>query len=307
MKRILIVDDDLGHRTMLKANLSGAGYAIAEAEDGDQVLEILEALDIDLILLDLKMKRMGGLETIKELRRQGRLEPIIVITAFSSVESAVDAMRKGALDYVTKPLDIEALKLRLERALNVEELRQENQELKNRLGEKFDFCNIIGRSSAMQKVFETLSLVAPSDATVLINGESGTGKELIASALHHNSARRDAPFIKINCASLHENLLESELFGHEKGAFTGADSRRAGRFECAHRGTLFLDEIGDMSLQTQAKILRVLQEKSWNAWAEIQLLMLMCVLWQPLIKICRPWWKKVLFVRIFFFASRSFP
>jgi DNA-binding NtrC family response regulator len=260
MKQILIVDDDTAHRTMLKVNLVSAGYNTIEADDGDRVLPILAEHDVDLILMDLKMKRMDGLETIKLLRNRGRREPVIVITAFSSVESAVEAMKQGAMDYVTKPVDIEALKLVLNKALDFEALREENEELKKRLGEQFDFGNIIGRSPAMQRVFETLSLVAPSDATVLITGESGTGKELIASALHHNSNRKNGPFIKVNCASLHENLLESELFGHEKGAFTGADSRRLGRFEMADGGTLFLDEIGDMSPQTQAKILRVLQE-----------------------------------------------
>ncbi len=260
MKKILIVDDDVAHRTMLKVNLMGAGYEIIEADDGDQVLPALEQEEVDLILMDLKMQRMDGMEALKLLRERGRMEPVVVITAFSSVESAVEAMKQGALDYVTKPVDIESLKLTVAKALDFEALREENQELKKRLGEQFDFGNIIGRSPAMQKVFETLSLVAPSDATVLINGESGTGKELIAGALHHNSNRRDGPFIKVNCAALHENLLESELFGHEKGAFTGADSRRQGRFELADHGTLFLDEIGDMSLQTQAKILRVLQE-----------------------------------------------
>ena len=260
MKTILIVDDDMAHRTMLKANLAAVDYVILEAEDGDQVLSMLADNEVDLILMDLKMKRMDGLETIREIRARGRMEPVIVITAFSSVESAVAAMKEGALDYVTKPVDIEALKLTLARALDLTQLKTENQELKKRLGEQFDFGNIIGRSSAMQRVFETLSLVAPSDATVLITGESGTGKELIASALHHNSSRKDGPFIKVNCAALHENLLESELFGHEKGAFTGAEKRRVGRFELASGGTLFLDEIGDMSPQTQAKILRVLQE-----------------------------------------------
>ena len=260
MKKILIVDDDTAHRTMLKVNLLGAGYEIIEADDGDQVLPTLAEHEVDLILMDLKMQRMDGMEALKLLRDKGRVEPVVVITAFSSVESAVEAMKYGAMDYVTKPVDIEALKLTVSKALDYEALREENQELKKRLGEQFDFGNIIGRSPAMQKVFETLSLVAPSDATVLINGESGTGKELIASALHQNSNRKNGPFIKVNCAALHENLLESELFGHEKGAFTGADSRRAGRFELASNGTLFLDEIGDMSLQTQAKILRVLQE-----------------------------------------------
>ncbi len=260
MKKILIVDDDTAHRTMLKVNLMGAEYEIIEADDGDQVLPALDNQEVDLILMDLKMQRMDGIEALKLLREEGKVEPIVVITAFSSVDSAVEAMKYGAMDYVTKPVDIEALKLTIAKALDYESLREENLELKKRLGEQFDFGNIIGRSRAMQKVFETLYLVAPSDATVLINGESGTGKELIAGALHHNSNRKDNPFIKVNCAALHENLLESELFGHEKGAFTGAESIRKGRFELASNGTLFLDEIGDMSLQTQAKILRVLQE-----------------------------------------------
>ncbi len=260
MKQILIVDDDKAHRVMLKVNLLDAGYKVVEAEDGDQVLAALQGNQIDLILMDLKMQRMGGIETLQLLHKKGRVEPVVVITAFSSVESAVEAMKYGAMDYVTKPVDIDALKLTVAKALDFDALREENQELKKRLGEQFDFGNIIGRSPAMQMVFETLSLVAPSDATVLINGESGTGKELIANALHHNSKRQDKSFIKVNCAALQDNLLESELFGHEKGSFTGADSLRQGRFELADKGTLFLDEIGDMSLQTQAKILRVLQE-----------------------------------------------
>ncbi len=260
MKKILIVDDDTAHRVMLKVNLLEAGYEILEADDGDEVLPVLLEQEVDLILMDLRMQRMDGMEAIKLLQKAGRPEPIVVITAFSSVESAVEAMKYGAMDYVTKPVDIHSLKLTVEKALNFEALRGENEELKKRLGEQFDFQNIIGRSPAMEQVFETLSLVAPSDATVLINGESGTGKELIAGSLHHNSKRKEQPFIKLNCAALNENLLESELFGHEKGAFTGADTRRTGRFEQADRGTLFLDEIGDMSAQTQAKILRILQE-----------------------------------------------
>ena len=260
MKKILIVDDDRVHRIMLKVNLKEAGYEIIEADDGDQVLPTIAEQNVDLILMDLKMQRMDGIEAIRLLQKNGRPEPVVVVTAFSSVESAVKAMQCGAMDYVTKPVDIESLKITVARALNFEALRGENKELRKRLGEQFDFQNIIGRSPAMEKLFETLALVAPSDATVLINGESGTGKELIAGALHHNSKRKEKPFIKVNCAALNENLLESELFGHEKGAFTGADSRRKGRFELASTGTLFLDEIGDMSAQTQAKILRVLQE-----------------------------------------------
>jgi two-component system response regulator HydG len=176
------------------------------------------------------------------------------------VETAVAAMKKGAYDYVTKPLDVEDLKLKIERALEAARLRRENQLLRERLGERFDFSAILGQSRAMKEIFETLALVAPSEATVLITGESGTGKELVANAVHENSRRKGASFIKVNCAALHENLLESELFGHERGAFTGAVDARKGRFELADKGTLFLDEIGDMSATTQAKILRVLQE-----------------------------------------------
>ena len=256
---ILLVDDDVAHRTMLKVNLIGEGYRVEEVSDGDEVLPFLDSHDVDLILLDMKMARMDGLTTLSVLLQAGQDIPVIMLTAFSSIESAVDAMKKGAFDYIAKPVDIEELKLLVVRALSFKSLSEENQTLKKRLSEQFSFGNIIGKSPAMQDMFTTLSMVAPTDATVLITGESGTGKELIANALHQNSQRRNLPFIKLNCAALNENLLESELFGHEAGAFTGAAGRRKGRFELAHKGTLFLDEIGDMSLQTQAKILRVLQ------------------------------------------------
>ncbi len=257
---ILIVDDDIAHRTMLKVNIKGEGYQLYEAGDGDEVLPFLAKKGVDLILLDMKMARMDGMATLTALVQSGYSIPVIVITAFSSVESAVDAMKKGAFDYITKPVDIEELKLTIVRALSFKKLNEENTQLKERIGERFAFGNIIGNSKVMQEMFATLALVAPSDATVLITGGSGTGKELIANALHEKSQRKDFPFIKLNCAALNENLLESELFGHEAGAFTGASAKRKGRFELAHKGTLFLDEIGDMSLPTQAKILRVLQE-----------------------------------------------
>ena len=257
---ILLVDDDVAHRTMLKVNLLSEGYQVKEVSDGDEVLPFLDSHDVNLILLDMKMARMDGLTTLSVLLQAGLTVPVIVLTAFSSIESAVDAMKKGAFDYIAKPVDIEELKLLIARALNFMSLSEENKTLKNRLGEQFSFGNIIGKSPAMQDMFATLSMVAPTDATVLITGESGTGKELVANALHQNSQRKNLPFIKLNCAALNENLLESELFGHEAGAFTGAAGRRKGRFELAHKGTLFLDEIGDMSLPTQAKILRVLQE-----------------------------------------------
>ncbi len=257
---ILLVDDDIGHRTMLKVNIQNEGYHIDEVSDGDEVLPFLTKNVVDLILLDMKMARMDGMATLSALIQAGHTMPVIVITAFSSVESAVGAMKKGAFDYITKPVDIEELKLIIIRALSFRRLNEENSNLKERVGERFAYSNIIGKSQVMQEMFSTLSLVAPSDATVLITGESGTGKELVANAIHENSSRKEFPFIKLNCAALNDNLLESELFGHETGAFTGASSTRKGRFELAHKGTLFLDEIGDMSLSTQAKILRVLQE-----------------------------------------------
>jgi two-component system response regulator HydG len=259
-KTLLLVDDDTAHRTMLKAHLGTQNYEIVEAEDGDIAVHLVKERSIDLVLLDLKMKRMDGMEALAEMHKFKPELPVIIITAFSSVENAVAAMKEGAFDYVTKPVDSDALSLTVKRALDFKRLQQENDSLKQRLGEKFDLGNLIGSSQPMQELAETLALVAPADATVLITGESGTGKELVAGAVHHNSQRKDAPFIKVNCAALHENLLESELFGHEKGAFTGAAELRKGRFELADKGTLFLDEIGDMSLTTQAKILRVLQE-----------------------------------------------
>ena len=257
---ILLVDDDEAHRTMLKVNLAAEGYAVNELSDGDEVLPYLKDHEADLILLDMKMARLDGLTTLSLLLQAGYEIPVIVLTAFSSVESAVQAMKKGAYDYIAKPVDIGELEILIDRALSFRSLSEENRQLKKRLKEEFSFTNIIGKSPAMQRMFSTLTMVAPTDATVLITGESGTGKELVANALHQHSQRRDLPFVKLNCAALHESLLESELFGHEAGAFTGASGRRKGRFELANKGTLFLDEIGDMSLQTQAKILRVIQE-----------------------------------------------
>jgi two-component system response regulator HydG len=259
-RTLLLVDDDIAHRTMLKAHLASEGYGVIEADDGDVAVHLTRERDVDLVLLDLKMQRMDGLEALVEIHKHKSELPVIIITAFSSVENAVEAMKQGAFDYVTKPVDSDALSLTVKRALDFTTLQQENISLKQRLGEKFDLGNLIGTSQPMQELAETLALVAPSDATVLITGESGTGKELVAGAVHHNSRRKEAPYIKVNCAALHENLLESELFGHEKGAFTGAADQRKGRFEMADQGTLFLDEIGDMSPTTQAKILRVLQE-----------------------------------------------
>ena len=257
---LLLVDDDKAHRSMLKAHLGAEGYEIIEADDGDVAVHLAKERHFDLILLDLKMERIGGMEALAAIHEIKPRLPVVIITAFSSIETAVEAMKKGAFDYITKPVDAEGLILTVERALEVNRLKGENASPGQKEQTVVDLGNLIGSSQAMQELAETLSLVAPSDATVLISGESGTGKELVAGAVHHNSLRKEASFIKVNCAALHENLLESELFGHERGAFTGATEQRKGRFELADQGTLFLDEIGDMSPTTQAKILRVLQE-----------------------------------------------
>ncbi|MBW1696490.1 MAG: sigma-54-dependent Fis family transcriptional regulator [Deltaproteobacteria bacterium] len=259
--KILVVDDDLSLRQMLNAVLSDDGYEVQEASDGQSAVEAVENQFYDLILLDIRMARMGGIEALKQIKKLSPGIPVIIMTAYASVDTAREALKSGAFDYLTKPLDIDELKLLLERALRHYQLEQENRYLKERLDDRFDFGHIIGNSAAMRALFETLAQVAPSEATVLITGESGTGKELIANAIHQNSPRKSRPMIKVNCAALPETLLESELFGHEKGAFTGATSRTRGRFQMAHGSTIFLDEIGEMSPATQAKILRALQEK----------------------------------------------
>jgi two-component system response regulator HydG len=257
---ILVVDDDAAHRTMLTAVLSEAGYRISQADDGDTACSALEKQIYDLVLMDLRMKRMNGDAAQKKMARISPNTPVIIMTAYGSVRSAVDLLKAGAHDYLTKPIDIDELKILVAKTLQHRQLEEENVHLKARLDDHFDFNNIIGRSSAMLELFDTLALVAPSEATILIQGESGTGKELVANAIHHNSSRKARPFIKVNCAALPETLLESELFGHEKGAFTGAAGPRKGRFQLADGGSLFLDEIAEMTPATQAKILRVLQE-----------------------------------------------
>lgn len=260
-RRILIVDDEESHRLMLQAVLKEEGYQVAEAADGPEAVKAVEQEGFDLILLDLRLQTMDGIETLNEIRKISPLIPVIMMTAYASVKTAVEALKAGASDYLTKPLDIEELKVLIEKALELYDLRTENIALKERLGDRFDFSRLIGQSPKMRELFNTLSLVVPTDATVLLLGESGTGKELVANAIHQNSLRKNQPFIKVSCAALPETLLESELFGHEKGAFTGAIARREGRFQLAHRGSIFLDEVGEMSSSTQIKLLRVLQEK----------------------------------------------
>ncbi len=263
--KILIVDDEAPHRQMLQAVLSAEGYDIQEAEDGQTAIAGVANRFYDLILMDIRMAGLSGIEALKEIKHLSPGIPVIIMTAYASVDTAVEALKAGAYDYITKPLDIDELKLLVEKALQFHHLEQENLLLKERLNDRFDFSKIIGRSRSMQKVFDTIGLVAPSEATVLITGESGTGKELIANAIHQNSPRKNRPFIKINCAALQETLLESELFGHKKGAFTGAVASKKGRFELAHNSSIFLDEIAEMAPVTQAKILRVLQEREFES------------------------------------------
>jgi two-component system, NtrC family, response regulator HydG len=263
-QKILIVDDDSAHRKMLEAVLSAEGYYIQHAEDGQTAITSVEKRFYDLILMDIRMARVGGIEALKRIKEISPGIPVIIMTAYASVSTAVEALRSGAYDYLTKPLDIDELKILINKALRHQQLEKENIYLREQLKDRFDFSKIIGQSSEMRKLLETISIVAPTEATVLIAGESGTGKELIANAIHLNSPRRDKPLIKVNCAALPEALLESELFGHEKGAFTGALTRRQGRFQLAHKGSIFLDEIAEMAPQTQVKILRVLQEREFE-------------------------------------------
>ena len=258
---VLVVDDDPAHRTMLRTLLGGWGYRVHEADDGDTAVRMVEDQPFDLVLMDVRMVRVSGPEALKAIKAYNPALPVIVMTAYSSVETAVETLKSGAYDYLTKPLDFDELKHAMERVMDHTRLREENRRLRERLGERFDRRSIIGRSSAMLRVLETVSQVAPSEATVLVSGESGTGKEMIAGAIHYNSPRKDGPFVKLNCAAVTETLLESELFGHEKGAFTGAHRRKEGRFRQAHGGSLFLDEISEMSLAMQVKLLRVIQER----------------------------------------------
>jgi len=261
---ILVVDDDNAHRTMLDTLMSGWGYEVTEADDGAAAIEKVRDQSYDLVLMDVRMVKVSGLEALEQIKSFNPAIPVIIMTAYSSVDTAVGALKQGAHDYLTKPLDFDKLKITIARAMEHTRLKEENRLLRQSLGRHFDRRNIIGQSPAMVNLLETVAQVAPSEATVLITGESGTGKELIAGAIHFNSSRKDGPFVKINCAAITETLLESELFGHEKGAFTGADRRKEGRFYQAHKGSLFLDEVSEMSLTMQVKLLRVLQEREFT-------------------------------------------
>ena len=259
MKKILVVDDDTAHRMMLRAVLTDEGYAVAEADDGITAIEAVQGEFFDLILMDVRMTEMDGIEALEEIKRLSPGIPVLMMTAYPEVPAAVKAMKLGAWDYLTKPLDTDELRLRIAKLLGQipeQDARQPTPSIET--------TDLIGNSPTMQQLLNTVALVAPTDTTVLILGESGTGKELVADTVHTNSERGQKPLVKVNCAALPENLLESELFGHEKGAFTGAIAKRKGRFEVANGGTIFLDEIGEIPLSVQVKLLRVLQEQQFE-------------------------------------------
>jgi len=258
--KVLVVDDDRSHRFMLSSMFSEWGWDVEEADDGTTAVAAVEEHSYDAILMDVRMAKMDGMEALKRIHAYNPAIPVVIMTAYSSVDAAVEAIKIGAHDYLTKPLDFDRLRLTMARALDHKQVVEVKEDAKSRKRDAIDTGGIIGKSQKMLDLLEMISFVAPTEATVLITGDSGTGKELIASALHNNSARKNGPIVKVNCAALVENLLESELFGHEKGAFTGADRRKDGKFVQADHGTLFLDEIGETSPAMQVKLLRVLQE-----------------------------------------------
>ncbi len=264
MGRILIADDHDSLRRGLAQALGEAGHDVEEAPNGNAAIEKLHEGFFDVVVSDLKMGGSTGLDVLKSAKTLHPLTSVILMTAFGSVSTAVEAMKNGAFDYVQKPFEIEEMELKIGKALELRRMQHQIDYLRHASGDIYDFDRIIGSSGALGSVLDVVKKVAKSNTTVLVRGETGTGKELIAGAIHHNSHRSSRNFVKVNCAALQENLLESELFGHEKGAFTGADKQRIGRFEQADGGTLFLDEIGDMSANTQAKILRVLQEHEFE-------------------------------------------
>ena len=264
METILVVDDEKNYLLILKAILEDEGFEVLTALSGREALAIQKTSEVDLVLTDMKMPSMDGIALLEHIKSVDPDLPVIMMTAHGTVDKAVEAMQKGAYSYLLKPFDNDRLILYVKKAVSVYQVIKENRRLRRAVEDQYSFGNIIGKSKVMHDLFETIRKVAPSNATVMIEGESGTGKELVAKSIHFNSPRREAPFVAVNCSALAENLLESELFGHEKGAFTGAMTTRKGRFELADAGTLFLDEIGELSQNLQVKLLRVLQEKAFE-------------------------------------------
>lgn len=264
MPTILIVEDEAKMRRLLELNLGEDGFTTLSAGDAETGLKLLRENTVDLVVTDLKLPGMNGLEFLHAIKRHNAALPVIVMTAFGTVETAVEAMKAGASDYVLKPFSLKEMRMVIRKELDVRDLREENRSLREALGKRYAHPNIVARSKKMQEVLATVERVAPTNSTVLLGGESGVGKDLIARAIHEKSRRAAGPFIKINSTAIPENLLESELFGYEKGAFTGAHASKPGKFELADKGTLFLDEIGDVPPATQVKLLRVLQEREFE-------------------------------------------
>ncbi len=262
-KRILVVDDELSVREFFEILLKKEGYDIVLAKDGRDALEYLRVEKFDLVITDLQMKDMDGMSLLRESKKLDADLPVIMITAFATMDSAVAAMKEGAFDYISKPFKIDEIKIAIQKAVETYTLKEENKNLKSELKEKYNFSNLLGESSAMHRIYDLIRKTAATRTNVLIAGESGTGKELVARAIHFNSDRKDKNFVTVNCGAIPESLIESELFGHVKGAFTGAVSNRQGLFEAAHKGTIFLDEIGELPLTMQVKLLRVIQERNF--------------------------------------------
>ncbi len=264
MPTILIVEDEAKMRRLLELNLGEDGFTTLSAGDAEAGLKLLREETVDLVVTDLKLPGMGGLEFLQSVKQSNPAIPVVVMTAYGSVETAVEAMKRGASDYVLKPFSLAEMRMVVRKELDVQQLRRENRSLREALGKRYQHPNVVAQSQKMQEVLATVERVAPTNSTVLLGGESGVGKDLIARAIHEKSRRASGPFIKINSTAIPENLIESELFGYEKGAFTGATASKPGKFELADKGTIFLDEIGDIPLATQVKLLRVLQEREFE-------------------------------------------
>ncbi len=264
MEKILVVDDEQSLRDVLSIMLKRAGYAVTSARDGEEAIELLNREIFDLVITDLRMPKIDGMEVLKAVKSASPETVVLIITAFATADSAVEAMKQGAYDYLTKPFQVDEVQLIIRNALEKRRLTTENMLLKREMASQSSFAQLVGQSEAMQKVFDIVRKVADSKSNVLICGESGTGKELVARAIHYNSARSTLPFVAVNCSAVPETLLESELFGHMKGSFTGAISNKAGLFEIANGGTIFLDEIGDTTPTIQVKLLRVIQEREFR-------------------------------------------
>lgn len=263
-ERIVVLDDQEIMRESLTASLTASGYKVFPFDKGEEALEFIQSKSVDLVLTDMKMPKITGIEVLEKIKAFDEMIPVILITAYGTIETAVDAMKKGAEDYIIKPVKLDELEIVVRKALKNRKIKQENVYLKSEMETQFNRYELVGEHQSLKDIMSIIKKVAGTDSTILIRGESGTGKELVARAVHQNSTRKSFPFVRVNCAALSAGLLESELFGHERGAFTGADKQRVGRFELANGGTILLDEISEIDLNLQAKLLRVLQEKEFE-------------------------------------------